>query len=167
MPVAELQTHHAFTAKGSGLSRRLLSSVTIIYEGQEQLAKALWDTGATGTCISTDIANSLGLVSTGKMNICTPSGSKQVNTYLLDIGLPNQVEIKDVPVCDSDIGGQGIDMLIGMDIIIMGDFAVSNYDGQTVFTFRIPSKKHADFVQQESMNRFVGEKHGKGVRKRK
>jgi len=30
----------------------------------------------------------------------------------------------------------------------MGDFAVSNFNGTTKFTFRLPSLGHIDFVQQ-------------------
>jgi preprotein translocase subunit SecA len=39
-------------------------------------------------------------------------------------------------------------MLIGMDIIARGDFAVTNYDGKTVFSFRMPSVEQIDFVEQ-------------------
>jgi len=38
--------------------------------------------------------------------------------------------------------------LIGMDIIGKGDFAVTNKDGKTTFTFRIPSIECIDFVKQ-------------------
>jgi len=39
----------------------------------------------------------------------------------------------------------GAEMLVGMDIINKGDFAVTNKDGQTVFSFRIPSLECIDF----------------------
>ena len=39
-------------------------------------------------------------------------------------------------------------MPIGMDIISQGDFAVSNFNGTTVFTFRPPSKATIDFVKE-------------------
>jgi hypothetical protein len=39
----------------------------------------------------------------------------------------------------------GCDILIGMDIIGMGDFAVSNYNGRIVFSFRVPSMAEIDF----------------------
>jgi hypothetical protein len=38
------------------------------------------------------------------------------------------------------------DILIGMDIISAGDFVVTNYEGKTVFSFRIPSCECIDFV---------------------
>lgn len=157
----------AFTSSNPQLINRLITEVTISYNGKREKVPALWDTGATGTCISTKLAQSLAMVPTGKMNINTPAGSKIVNTYLADIALPNNVEVKDVSVCDSDIGNQGIDMLIGMDIILMGDFSVSSFGGKTTFTFRIPSKQITDYVQQVKLDNLIGKKHGKGKRKRK
>ena len=38
-----------------------------------------------------------------------------------------------------------IDVLIGMDIITLADFAVTNKDGQTWVAFAVPSRRHLDF----------------------
>lgn len=35
-----------------------------------------------------------------------------------------------------------------MDVIGLGDFAVSNYRGKTTFTFRVPSLEEIDFVDE-------------------
>ena len=165
--MASIIPTYAFTSKSNvGLLRRLTNQVTITNGSSSMNAVALWDTGATGTCISTDVAAQLGLIPTGKKNIQTPSGSSQVNTYLVTITLPNNVNISDVEVCDSAIGSQGIGVLIGMDIITKGDFSVSNYNGQTVFSFRIPSRKITDYVEQVRIEKITGT-HGKGIRKKK
>ena len=37
-------------------------------------------------------------------------------------------------------------MAVVMDIISMGDFAISNKDGKTVFSFRVPSLERIDFT---------------------
>ena len=87
----------------------------------------------------------------------------------MDLLLPNNVHVPDVPVVDTEIGDQGIDVLIGMDIISMGDFAVSNHDGKLVFTFRIPSIKTTDYVVEAKAEevRAMIQQHGKGnTRKR-
>jgi hypothetical protein len=42
----------------------------------------------------------------------------------------------------------GCDVLIGMDIITMGDFVVSNKGGVTVMSFRVPSSGNWDFVEE-------------------
>ena len=73
------------------------------------------------------------------MAIATPSGTAIYNKYMIDIELPNDIEIKDVTVCESEIGAQKLDLIIGMNIISKGDFAISNYNNKTKFSFRIPT----------------------------
>jgi len=41
----------------------------------------------------------------------------------------------------------GSDVLIGMDVITQGDFAITNKDGMTTFSFRTPSLITIDFGQ--------------------
>jgi hypothetical protein len=41
--------------------------------------------------------------------------------------------------------GEDFDVLVGMDIINQGDFAVPNFDRKTTFTFRVPSISETDF----------------------
>lgn len=161
----------AFTTKAAGLINRLLNKVIISYNGARKEVFAIWDTGATGSCISTEVAEQLKLIPTGMKNIQTPSGGSTVNTYVVDIILPNNVRIPNVEVCDSVIGTQRIGqynlgMLIGMDIINLGDFAVSNHNGQTAFSFRMPSMQTIDYVKQANVANIIGQKHGSGKRKR-
>ena len=51
-----------------------------------------------------------------------------------------------VPVSEGGIAGA--DILIGMDIITMGDFAITNCDGQSCWTFRMPAVEKIDFVEE-------------------
>lgn len=159
--------NQAFTSTYPGLSLQLKNKVVVVTNGKSIEVDALWDTGATNTVISHDVVSALELVPTGKRPIKTPSGSQVYNSYLVDIMLPNHVNIKDVCVCDSEIGDQGIGALIGMDIISKGDFAVSNFAGATVFTFRIPSIRLTDYVKENIASNIVGPLHGKGKRKKK
>lgn len=140
---------NAFTVKSNnGLFPFLRTNVTLVNGNEMTQATALWDTGATGTCISKELAKKLKLVPTGFKNICTPSGKSTVSTFLVDIILPNSVCIRQVPVCESEIGLQNLGALIGMDIITLGDFSLSNVNGKTTFTFRTPSVVEQDFVQE-------------------
>lgn len=157
-----LDLHSAFTSSYKCISLTLKNTTQIIYDGRSYECEAQWDTGASGTCISDAIASKLGLVAMGKKTIATPAGKTTVNTYLISILLPNDVLISDIEVCDSHIGEQGIDMLVGMDIISRGDFAVSNHNGQTFFSFRLPSVKRTDYVLEANIGKIVGPKHGKG-----
>lgn len=159
--------YHAFTSKYDGISNCLRNHVFVEYGGEEMLALALWDTGASVTCISKCVVEKLGLIPTGKQRMYTPSGGGTANTYLLNIKLPNNILIPAIKVCDSEIDKQGLDVLIGMDIISKGDFAVSNYNGKTVFSFRTPSKQLTDYVEQINVAKIIGSRHGVGKRKRK
>jgi len=68
---------------------------------------------------------------------------------MVDIGLPNRVVIPDVIVTECEINSPGIDLLIGMNIIQLGDLAISNGPGQTIFSFAIPPFKNpADLLQK-------------------
>ena len=107
------------------------------------------------------------MIPTGKIEIKTPSGKSEVSTYLVNLILQNQVCVTDVQVCESEIGEQGIGALVGMDIITMGDFAVSNKDGKTCFSFRIPSVERTDYVKQVQVENAIGQRHGPGKRKQK
>ncbi len=138
-------TARCFTTGYSGRSLRLLNDVVIATSQGNIKTKAQWDTGASGTCIAQELAEQLQLISTGRKKVKTPSGESEFNTYCVDLILPSNVGIRDVPVMGSEIGKQGIGVLIGMDIIGLGDFAISNYKGCTQFSFRIPSLSNADF----------------------
>jgi predicted aspartyl protease len=147
---------HSFTTVYSGMSNQLINNVTVdaAFDDQGQPIekirskkqwKALWDTGATGSCISQRIAAELGLKPTAMSKMITPSGEKTVPCYRVQILLPNNVRFADVQVLEADC--QKFDMLIGMNIIGQGDFAVSNFQGSTVFSYRYPSLAKLDFVQ--------------------
>ena len=153
---------HAFTFKANGLAAQLVSPVDIIGDGQKKNgAKALWDTGATGTCISKEVVTELGLQPVSQRQVLTPSGHAVVNVYLVDIILPNNVVFKDIAVCDSEIGDQGIDVLVGMDVILNGTFTVSNYGGKTAFSFAVPSDKMIDYAAELKIKDITSKGHMK------
>lgn len=76
----------------------------------------------------------------------TPSGSTDAPVYRIGLSLPNGMTIEQLHVCDSEIGLQGLGILIGMDVISMGDFATSCRNGRTMFSFRIPSVEDANYL---------------------
>ena len=136
-----------FTEKYTKIENRLLNKIVLSSNDVYNQALAQWDTGATNTCISEEIANEYNLQPIGKVQSKTPSGTLTSLVYLIDIILNNEVVFRDWKVMGSKIGAQGIDVLIGMDIISKGDFAISNYNGKTQFTFRLPSQEHVDYKE--------------------
>lgn len=144
-----MEPYLAFTTTFIGKSNKLISEAHIICNGEDMYTnKALWDTGATRSCISHAVVSRLGLIPFSQTMMCGASGEKVCNVYLVDVVLRNNVTIKDVRVIEAELDIQRIDMLIGMDIIGLGDFAVTNVGGITKFTFRLPSVEEIDFVKQ-------------------
>lgn len=86
---------------------------------------ALVDTGASGTCIDPAILTGLGLTATGSVPVLTPSTGSTPHTadqydvsFLIPTG-PNQTPlvIPALPVMCSELAVQGIQALIGRDIL--------------------------------------------------
>lgn len=107
---------------------------------------ALWDTGATASVISTEVVKQLGLAPISQCKTYHAQGESIVNVYLVDLILPNKLRVKDVRVTEGRLNGFGL--LIGMDIINLGDFALTHKNNQTEFSFQIPSTHEYDFVKQ-------------------
>ena len=107
--------------------------------------KAVWDTGATETTITEDLAKKLGLYKINEVMVSGVTGSAVCSTYLIALSLPNGIIIPEIEVADC-AGNIGCDVLIGMDVIGMGDFAVCNVSGNTTFSFRVPSVAVVDFT---------------------
>lgn len=144
----------AFTIKSTvGIQRVLVTSVIIInpVTNNSLQIKAIWDTGASGSVISKNVSSSLGLIPTGKAYVNTANGVAHQNTFTSKIVLPNNVNISDVSVTEVDALSEGCDALIGMDIITLGDFSITNYKGSTCMSFRFPSLHEIDYVANLNM----------------
>ncbi len=108
-----------------------------------KLCKAIWDTGATNTSIHLNFVQELGLVPIGKTSVYGVHGSREVNKFLISILLPSGVGWTAIRATGLNFAGG--DLLIGMDIISQGDFALTNFGGKTTLSFRIPSQETIDF----------------------
>lgn len=108
---------------------------------------AIWDTGATNCVITQSVIDACGLVPTGQAKVSGVHGEEETrDTYLVNIILPNAVGVQSVRVTKGDM--QFVDFLIGMDVVAKGDFAITNLNEVTKFSFRFPSEAHIDFVEE-------------------
>lgn len=115
--------------------------------GLREKAIAVWDTGASNTCISKRIVQSLKIIPIGMSRHNTTSGTVDCMDYVVDVLLPNGIALKDVRVSDF-AGGKNVDVLIGMDIICAGDMSITNALGKTMMSYRIPSSRdRIDYVR--------------------
>jgi predicted aspartyl protease len=143
----------SFTARAQSISRVLISDcgISSAYDPlsnspQPEIEKffAIWDTGATGTVITKKVVDALGLKPVSKTKVRHANGEAIVNVYYINLFLPNQVAFNFIPVTEGVLGDDA-SVLIGMDVITKGDFSVSNFNGKTTFSFRVPSLAEIDF----------------------
>ena len=141
---------HALTNNNSGIARSIITPVEIknIFTQNKVETTGIWDTGATDSVITKSTASSLGLLPVKRTRVRGVHGDKEVNVYYVNITLNNKnISINaQVTECDELSADCSVGMLIGMNIITMGDFAITNYQGQTTMTFRVPSLQKIDFV---------------------
>ena len=148
----------AFISKYPGKSRVLANEVHICeafkssdasvqMPGNAKKFLAIWDTGATGSVITKKVVDDCGLKPISMAKVSTANGETTTPVYLASVFLPNKVAFTQVRMVEGKIAGDK-EVLIGMDIISQGDFAVTNKDGKTAFSFRIPSIERIDFVEQ-------------------
>jgi hypothetical protein len=67
--------------------------------------------------------------------------------YSIDVTLRNMVRFVNVRA-SAFVGTDRFDIIIGMDILMQGDLAITNGNHQTVTSFRIPpDTQHIDYVK--------------------
>jgi hypothetical protein len=148
---------HAFTLKYNGISNKIVSDITISQpfdpkqEPNPSLEfhnlKALWDTGATNSVIKKAVVTKLSLLPIGITNLTDANRTVQRFTYIINMILPNRVLFSGVRVVECDDIVSNFDVIIGMDIINRGDFSITNVDGKTCMSYRIPSIETIDYVR--------------------
>jgi hypothetical protein len=133
----------SLTYQYTHLQRRIITSVSLYGistpNPKDMVTNALWDTGATISAITPRIQHELGLVPTGVQSVRGITGAQEVDLVLLTIELPNNILKKNVKVAICDFSND-IGMIIGMDIITLGDFALLHGSNHTVFSFTIPPR---------------------------
>lgn len=161
---------HAFTTKYGGRANVLACKIKLSFpfdlktnKKPHQLTEcnAIWDTGATSSVVTKAMAKKLNLKPTGKTEVRNTSGKEVKNTYLINIYLPNKVGLSFLRVveCKELVGG--FDFLIGMDVIGIGDFAITNVNNKTTLSYRVPSIETIDYVALAESQRVMRAKMSK------
>jgi len=118
---------------------------------QRFATNAIWDTGARASVITQEVVNALKLEPTGRVTINTASQTGiQTATYSIILHLNTELSIVLKRVALGKIA-TNIDCLIGMDVISMGDFSVTNFENRTCMSFRFPSKHHLDYCRDPKL----------------
>jgi len=154
--VSNLVEPRAFTLRSDGgLLPALITdvSVCVAFDPQHTTIhptnykfQGIWDTGATGSVITQKVVDTCQLKPIGRTIVQHAQGEEQVDTFWVNFVLPSGVGISMLNVAKGVLGGSA-DVLIGMDVITKGDFALTHKDGKTCFSFRIPSQEEFDFTK--------------------
>lgn len=150
-------SRHSLTVKSGGIRNRLVSKCWI-YESwtpednspqpPRKQYDALWDTGAMRSLVTKRVVDDLGLPAEGYTNVFHVGGSAtNVPQYYINLVVVTGVHFPNLQVVQGEF--PGTDVIIGMDIINRGDFAVSNRNDATSFSFRVPSVADFDFVKDD------------------
>jgi hypothetical protein len=113
-----------------------ISSVSL----KSTVTAALWDTGATLSAITPRIQHELALVPTGTQFIRGVTGIQEVDTVIVTIELPNNILKKNISVAVCEFS-KDLGIIIGMDIITLGDFSLLNGQNHTMFSFISPPRQ--------------------------
>ena len=150
-------SRHSFTEKSNGIRNRLVSKCWTYkaWTPEDDLPQpprvqydALWDTGAMQSMVTQRVVDDLGLRAQSYTKVFHVGGSSiDVPQYYVNLVVVSDFHIPYLQVVHGRF--PGIDVIIGMDIINRGDFAVSNRNGATSFSFRIPSIADFDFVKDD------------------
>ncbi|MDR0731675.1 MAG: hypothetical protein LBF63_08400 [Treponema sp.] len=132
-----------FTYSYAKLQRRIITPVYLYgvstLTSKDTVTNALWDTGAAISAITPRIQQELELVQIGTKYIRGVTGTRKVPVVLLTLELPNDLlkQNIEVAICNfsNDVG-----MIIGMNIITLGDFVLLHGNNHTDFSFSIPPR---------------------------
>ena len=126
--VSECRICHAVDFKNGEFPSKVYSS-----------QNAVWDTGATNTLISSKVVMELGITPYGKSGFSSANDIVEANVYEIHLAIPPAGVVCNVLAMEKD--DEDYDVVIGMDVISKGDFVLTNHDGHSTFSFRLPSQE--------------------------
>ena len=113
------------------------------------MTEALWDTGASMSAITPEIQKQLRAVPIDRKEIAGVHNTEEVDIVSLTLELPNSVVKKTIRVAVCNITSK-TGVILGMDIISLGDFALSNGGEQTLLSFAVPPfQEKIDFSKRQ------------------
>ncbi len=141
----------AFSTRYSGRPRALFTPIEVVVPsglpnaGKRIKVQGLWDTGATQSAITDNVANQLQLPVISKARVSHAGGESVQNIHPAEFTLPNRLTIQGLRVTCAEISGA--DVLVGMDVITAGDFALTSQGGEFMLSYHFPTReKMIDFV---------------------
>lgn len=89
----------------------------------------------------------LGLQPEGEARVVYGNGEAIAKFYIVSLVLPNLLHLPAVRVTEAATS-EGFGVILGMDIISMGDFAITNVGGVSTFSFCVPGLETIDYLER-------------------
>ena len=137
----------AYTKKYHNFNGRILTQEHILHNETAIPIQAAWDTGSTYTFISREFVQKYNLNVLNESSVSTPYGKVKSGEVDITIILNNEMGFPVRALIQDYIHEEGVDLLIGMNIVSKGDFAISTYDDITCFSSGCPSQGLIDFTK--------------------
>jgi Aspartyl protease len=121
------------------------SKASVISGANLPVFMALADTGASATCISSHVAQTVGLQPSGKTTMSGSTGQNTVDQYTFLLGfmlgatqdpsghISGSLHTSLVQGCEFTNHGFGFDVLLGRDVLCKGSFSLS-FDGHFILS---------------------------------
>lgn len=141
----------AFTCVNPYFNKEIITSAEVSLpmadngEVNNVRVRALWDTGATNSVITPHVAKALNVKPSGISRTVHAGGIDITNTYFVNIKLPNNVIVANVRVSECKEQAGRFDIIIGMDIISLGDFSITGQGLKRMVSFCLPSFVSIDY----------------------
>ena len=131
-----------YTRDYKKIEETLPCTIVLGFDNRRISSKAVWDTGATNTCIGINHAHALGCKLRGIRKGVELADGEKKDCYMaeIDISLGGKNVFKDIPV--TVFPEPQKEVLLGMDIITKGSFVLTN-KVTSKLRFDVPS---VDFI---------------------
>ena len=165
---SDIPSFKAFTIKANGLTDCVITDIEVspVFDPAKPpdplpaptATKALWDTGASKSVITEELSKSLGLIPVATREVHHGDGVSVRKQFIVNLFLPNQVGIVGILAAEFPASHEQFSVLVGMDVICLGDFSITNVNGRTWMSFRTPSCEAIDYVAEAKKLRYGGVK---------
>jgi len=142
--------HETLTYRANDIISDISITTPLDSDGTNSLkCMGVWDTGSHGCVISSELIKSLKPPLIGYKLISGIVSDKWSAEYLLNIHFSNEFVIQGISACEGPNLHKD-EFLIGMDIINMGDFAITNVNQKTAYSYRTPSVRRINFQAEKN-----------------
>jgi predicted aspartyl protease len=144
---------HTLTRKYNGLVNQVATRVYVANLKSDKLEdfRGIWDTGAQATVIAKEVVDVLRLQPEGFAYVDTASQrAVKTSAYRIDLYVKDNLCVRNLQVT-LGVLSDDFHLLLGMDVIGLGDFSITNHNESTCMSYRYPSCHEIDYVKNPMM----------------